>query len=110
LLSDLRNYKYYILDLYKNLNKLPIFRSITKIKAKIEFVMEREIVIEAAIIREETLIIEETSTTFKGNKGYSNKEYKLGELVSEDKIISNTKIFVDVIFYQSLDNDLYYID
>jgi len=110
LLSNLGNYKYYIPGLYRNLNKLSIPRPIAKAKTKIKFV------IRAIIIRKETSIVEETLTIFRNNKEYSNKKYKLGKLASinilaiENKIISNTENFVNTVFYQSLDNDLYYIN
>jgi hypothetical protein len=105
LLSDLRNYTYYILRPYKSLNELLIPILITEAKAEIEYIIEGEIIIEGAIIREKTLPAKETLTPLKVNKKHSNKECKLNKLISvnifviEDKTISNIKFFADAIFY-----------
>jgi hypothetical protein len=69
-----------------------------------EFIIEGEVII-GAIIREETLLAKEVPTALRGNKGFSNKEYKLNKLVSiitsiiGDKTVSNTEIFADTISY-----------
>jgi hypothetical protein len=105
LLSNLGNYRYYILGLYRNLNKLPVPRPITDAEAEIEFAMEREILIGGAVIKEETLIAEEASTALRGNKGHGDKECELSELasvntsVTGDKTISNTEFFADAVSY-----------
>ena len=54
LLSDLRNYRYYIPRPHENLNELPAPGSIAEAEAGTEFTME------APVTREETLPAEET--------------------------------------------------
>jgi hypothetical protein len=77
---------------------------------------ETEYIIKGEIIIEETLLAKETPTPLRGNKGYSDKEYRLGKLVSVnrsaagDRTISNSEFFVDAVSCQSLDNDLFYIN
>jgi hypothetical protein len=113
LLSDLGNYRYYILGLHKNLNELPVSRPIINAEAEIEFVIKGEIAIRAAVIREETLIAEEAPTALRGDKGHGNKECELGELASvnasatRDETISDAEFFADAVSYQSSDDDLY---
>jgi hypothetical protein len=116
LLSDLGNYRYYILGPHGNLNELPVPRPITDAEAEIEFAIEGEIAIGAAMIREETLMAEEAPTALRGDKGHGDKECELGELASVnvsaigDETISDAEFFADAISYQSLNNDLYYIN
>jgi hypothetical protein len=93
LLSNLRNHTYYILRLYKNLNKLLDFVLIAKTKAKTKFATR------AVVIREETLIINKVLTVTANYKRYYSKKYKLCELASvnksttKNKTISNTTVF-----------------
>lgn len=116
MLSDLRNYTYYILRPHGNLNELPIPGPIAEAKAETEYTIEREIVIEATIIREETLLAKETLIPLRGNEGHSDKERRLDELVSVnisttgDKTMSNAEFFADTVSCQSLDNELFYIN
>ena len=90
---------YYIPGPYRKLVQVPILKPITEDQAKTEYIIKGE-----------------TPTALKGNKGYSNKEYKLGKLVNvnrsaiRDKIISNSKSFINTVSYQSLDNNLFYIN
>jgi hypothetical protein len=104
-LSDLENYTYYILGPYGSLNEFPVPGLVTEAKAETEYVIEGEIIMEVIIIREETLPAGKTLTPLGNNKEYSDKECRLNELVSvnmfviEDGIISDVKIFTDVVSY-----------
>jgi hypothetical protein len=116
LLSDLGNYRYYILGLYGNLNELPVLGPIVEVEAEIESVMEGKIVMGVAVIREETLMTEEALIALRGDEGHGDEECELGELANvdapatRDETISDGEIFADAVSYQTLDNDLYYID
>jgi hypothetical protein len=104
-LSDLGNYRYYILGPYRNLNELPVPRPITDAEAEMEFIIEGEIIIGAAMIREATLMAEEAPTALRGNEGYGDKECEFGKLVSVDasatgdKTISDAEFFADTVSY-----------
>jgi hypothetical protein len=99
LLSDLRNYMFYILGPYGNLNELPIPRPITKAETETEYI------IEIIIIKEKILSAEEILIFLRGNKRYSNKEYRFDKFASinisiiRDKTISKTEFFADIISY-----------
>ena len=110
MLSDLRNYRYYIPGPYRNLNKLPVPRPITEAEAKIEFAIEGEIAIGATMIREETLIAEEALTTLRSDEGHGDKECELNELASVDTSTTGDEMISDTVSYQSSDDDLYCID
>jgi hypothetical protein len=115
LLSDLGNYRYYILGPHGNLKELPVPGPIAKAEAETEFTMEGKIAIGAAVIKE-TLMAEEAPTALRGDEGYGDEECELGELASVDasatgdETISDVEFFADAVSYQSSDNDLYYID
>lgn len=110
LLSDLRNYRYYIPRPHENLNELPAHGSIAEAEAETEFAMG------AAVIREETLLAKEAPTALRGDEGHGDEECDLRELASVDasatgdETISDAEFFADAVSYQSSDDDLYYID
>ena len=108
LLSDLRNYRYYLPRPYENLNELLAPRSVAKAEVGTEFTMG------AAVAREETLPAEETSTCLGDDEGHSDKECKLDELASVesisaigDDIISDAELFADAVSCQSSDDELF---
>jgi hypothetical protein len=99
LLSNLRNYIYYILGPYKNLNKLLDLVLVAKANTKIKFATR------AIIIKKITLIVNKVLTATADCRRYYSKKYKLCELVSvnkfaiRDKTISNTIVFEDTVSY-----------
>jgi hypothetical protein len=113
LLSDLRNYTYYIPGPHGSLNELPVPGLMTEAEAETEYVMEGEIIMEGAMIREETLPARETPTPLGVNGEHSDKECRLDELISvdmfvtEDETISDAEFFADAVSCQSSDNELF---
>jgi hypothetical protein len=109
LLSDLRNYAYYIPGPHGNLNELPIPGPMAEAEAQTEYAMEGEIAME------ETLPAEETPTTLGGDEGHSDKECRLGELASVDvsatgdETMSDGEFFADAVSCRSSDDNIFYI-
>lgn len=107
LLSDLRNYRYYIPRPHENLNELPAPGSIAEAEAGTEFTMG------AAVAREETLPAEEMPSRLGDDEGHSDKECRLDELASVDMsatgddTISDAEFFADAVSCQSSDDELF---